>query len=158
MNSTDNRANILIVEHKSAQLVALTVWLSQFAELQVSGSLSGNKLGLGTESRSEYDLIIFGLEMVRSDEIPFKLIVDFSLLRKLKAKTQIPILLLVSGYSDCKKTNNASEQIYAQIFNECDSVLSSDHTLSSIYTEIIRLLARKQLSKSPSKQLVASAR
>ncbi len=159
MHSINNRAKILIVEHKSAQLIGLTIWLSQFAELQVFGSLSGNNLRAGFENRlpAEYDLIIFGLEMVRSEEIPFRLIADFSLLRKLKSKMEIPILLLLSSGSAGKNGNNMGEQIYDQIFNECDSVLSSDHTLNYIHTEINHLLARKQLTHSPNRKLVAVA-
>jgi hypothetical protein len=140
----EKTARILIIEKNCAQLIALTVWLKQFPELHVQGTLSGNDLKQSIEKDSEYDLIIYGLEISNSEEVPLELAMALSLIRKIKSRVNRPAIVLLSHYLTNDQTNNTTTQISQQLLRESDGQLCLTDSLIDFHHEIISLLSYRR--------------
>lgn len=142
----ENTAKVLIIEKNCAHLIALTVWLKQFHYLHVQGTMSGESLKIPADKDnvSEYDLIIFGLEIGNSEEVPLELAMTLSLIRKIKSRADRPAIVLLSHYLTNDQTNNTTTQISQQLLRECDGQLHLSDSLIDFHNEITRLLSYRK--------------
>lgn len=150
----DTVAKVLIIEKNCAQLIALTIWLTQFPQLQVHGSMSEQNLkkSIDTSYISNYDLVIYSLEIDSSDELPLELAMALSLIRKLKSKQNRPAIILLTNPSINKQTTNINTQINQQLLKESDAQLYLTDSLLDFYREINRLLSfRKAINRITAK-------
>ncbi len=147
----DDIAKVLILEKNCAQLIALTVWLQQFPELDVVGSMSVTELKQSIDKNLtlEYDLIIYGLEIGNSEEVPLELAMSLSLVRKVKSKAYAPAVILLTNCLNEGQTNNTTTQMSHQLLRESDAQLLMTDSLKDCYREITRLLSYKYANKTP---------
>jgi hypothetical protein len=142
----NNIAKVLIIEKNCAQLIALTVWLKQFPELHVQGTMSADTLkqSIEKDSVSEYDLVIYGLEIGNSDEVPLELAMALSLIRKIKSRANRPAIILLCHYLTNNQTNNITAQISQQLLRESNGQLYLTDSLVDFHHEIIQLLSSRR--------------
>jgi hypothetical protein len=143
----DPIAKVLIIEKNCAQLIALTVWLTQFPQLQVHGSMSEKNLKKSDERNliTNYDLIIYGLEIDNNEEFPLELAMALSLIRKLKSTQNSPAIILLANHLSSKPTSNINRQINQQLLKESDGQLYLTNSLIDFHKEINRLLSYRKV-------------
>ena len=144
----ENIAKVLLIEKNCAQLIALTVWLKQFPELHVNGTMSEKDLwqSVDLDSSTNYDLIIYGLEITDSDEVPLELAMALSFIRKTNAKANSPIIILLTRQLSQFNKNNITSQICQQLLKESDGQLCWTDSLQNFGRQITTMLSQKKAS------------
>ncbi len=142
----DTIARVLIIEKNCAQLIALTIWLTQFPQLQVHGNMPEQNLkrSIDISLTSNYDLVIYSLEIDHNEEFPLELAIALSLIRKLKSEQNRPAIILLANPLINKQTNNINTQINQQLLKESDGQLYLTDSLIDFYREINRLLSYRK--------------
>jgi len=142
----DTVAKVLIIEKNCAQLIALTLWLTQFPQLQVHASMSEQNLkkSMDMSLAFNYDLIIYSIEIDSNEEFPLDLAMALSLIRKLKSKQNRPAIVLLANPLINKQTNSINTQINQQLLKESDAQLYLTDSLIDFYREINRLLSYRK--------------
>ena len=146
----ESRAKILIVDDNCAQLIALTIWLTQFPQLQVQGNMylkSFREHG-DLVFANGYDLIIFGMEIDQANEFPINQILALASIRKAKEEQNKPaIIMLADGWSG-QHINNAYKSVNQQLLKESDGRVYLADSLLDFHIEINRILSyRRAISK-----------
>jgi len=142
----DSIARILIIEKNCAQLIALTIWLTQFPQLQVHGNMPEQNLKRSTDISLtfNYDLVIYSLEIDHNEEFSLEPAIALSLIRKLKSEQNRPAIILLANPLINKQTTSINSQINQQLLKESDTQLYLTDSLIDFYREINRLLSYRK--------------
>ncbi len=141
-----NTAKVLLIEKNCAQLIALTVWLKQFPEMHVHGTMFEKDFRESVDQSSaiNYDLIIYGLETADGEEIPLELAMALSLIRKINAKAIRPLIILLTHHLICTPRNHITSQMFQQLQKESDGQICWSDSLRDSHQTITRLLSQRQ--------------
>jgi hypothetical protein len=130
----DPRTKILILEKDCGRLTSLMLWLEQFQEFQVRGTLRQLECPVQERIFDDCEILLVGANAVSGE--------DIKRVRTAKLSPLRPAIVLLS-----QGNTNSCE---GQIANESEAIIKVDASLHDLYDELKKVAQRRKVSVSPS--------